>query len=90
MQYTLSDISVNARRLLIDVDQPVFLAGHDDDRHFQIGVVLLRRSAFFAANRFASAEIASAATTTAALKAIGCGVCTEDLKERRDKGRVIP
>jgi hypothetical protein len=42
MQYTLSDISVKARRLLIDVDQPVFLAGDDDDRHFQIGVVLLR------------------------------------------------
>jgi hypothetical protein len=43
MQYTLSDISVKARRLLIDIDQPVFLAGNDDDRHFQMGVILLRR-----------------------------------------------
>jgi hypothetical protein len=43
MQYTLNDISVKARRLLVDVDQPVFLTGNDDDRHFQMGVVLLRR-----------------------------------------------
>ena len=41
VQRTLSDIPVKACRLLMNVDQPIFLAGNDDDGHFQFGIVLL-------------------------------------------------
>ena len=41
VQRTVRNVLVKARRLLINVDQSIFLAGNDDDRHFQVGVALV-------------------------------------------------
>ena len=40
MQNALRDVPVKKRRLLIDVDQTILLAGNDDDWHPQVGVTL--------------------------------------------------
>ena len=37
VQRTVRNVRVKARRLLINVDQSIFLAGNDDDGHFQVG-----------------------------------------------------
>jgi len=40
VQRAVRDVPVKAGRLLINVDQPIFLAGNDDDGNFQVGVAL--------------------------------------------------
>ena len=40
VQRAVRNVRVKARRLLINVDQSIFLAGNDDDGHFQVGVAL--------------------------------------------------
>jgi len=42
MQGALSYLTVKSGRLFIDVDQPIFLACDDNDRHCETGVILAR------------------------------------------------
>ena len=41
MKSALRDLAMKLGRLVIDVDEPVILAGDDDDRHFQLAVAFL-------------------------------------------------
>ena len=42
VQRTVHNVFVKAGRLVINVDQSIFLAGNDDDGHFQVGVALVK------------------------------------------------
>ena len=45
MQCAVSNVAVKARRLLVDVDEPVLLASNNDNRHFHAGIVLYMTNA---------------------------------------------